>query len=236
MEQKNKKEQQAINRLRLKGITILHEDQDIIVIDKESGLLTMGSEKEKQKTAYFILTDYVRRGNVKSKNRIFIVHRLDRDTSGVLVFAKTEKAKRFLQDEWQKFRKQYFAVVHGKLKPKEDIITSYLAENSMHRMYSVKDPEEGKLAKTGYKVFKESPLFSLVKIDLYTGRKNQIRVQFADKGNPVAGDRMYGPEDKEIARLALHCGALTFIHPHTKKEMTFMAEIPKYFKQLVKKK
>lgn len=235
MENKNNNEKNSKSKHQPKGLTIIHEDKDIIVVDKESGLLTMGSEREKQKTAYFKLTDYVRKGNYKSKNRIFIVHRLDRDTSGVLVFAKTEEAKRFLQDNWQDFHKTYFAVVHGKVTPKEGVISSYLAENSIHRMYSVKDPEQGKLAKTAYKIFKESPFFSLVKIDLLTGRKNQIRVHFAERGNPVAGDRMYGKEDKEIARLALHAGSMTIVHPHTKKEMTFMATIPKYFKTLVKK-
>lgn len=235
MEDTKNKGKKATTKHQPKGMLILHEDDDIIVVDKESGLLTMGSEKEKEKTAYFKLTDYVRRGNYKSKNRIFIVHRLDRDTSGVLVFAKTEEAKRFLQDNWQEFHKTYFAVVHGKMPQRDDIITSYLAENSIHRMYSVTDPEEGKFAKTEYRVFKESPLFSLLKIDLHTGRKNQIRVHLSEIGHPVAGDRMYGEEDKEITRLALHAGAMTIIHPHTKKEMTFMATIPKYFKTLVKK-
>lgn len=218
-----------------KGLTILHEDNDIIVIDKSSGLLTMASDSESEKTAYFILTDYVRKGNQKSTNRIFIVHRLDKDTSGLLVFAKTEEAKNFLQENWQDFHKEYFAVVHGKFKETEGIFTSYLAENSIHRMYSVEDPELGKFAKTGYKVFKTNKVFSLVKIDLYTGRKNQIRVHFAENGHPVAGDRMYGKEDKDIARLALHSGLLRIIHPRTKEEMTFMATIPPYFKTLVKK-
>ncbi len=223
------------NKYQPKGLTIIHEDRDIIVVDKISGLLTMASEKERIKTAYHMLTDYVRKGNHKSNNRIFIVHRLDRDTSGVVVFAKTEKAKHYLQDEWQNFNKQYFAVMHGKLPEREGIITSYLAENSIHRMYSVKDPEKGKFAKTGYKVFKESPLFSLLKIDLYTGRKNQIRVHLSEKGHPVAGDKIYGKDNKNIKRLALHCGSITIKHPHTKEEITFMATIPPYFKSLVKK-
>lgn len=217
------------------GITILFEDKDIIVIDKPSGLLTIANDSERNKTAYYILTDYVKKGNYKSRNRVFIVHRLDKDTSGVIVFAKNEESKRFLQDEWQSFRKQYFAVVHGVLKNKEDIITSYLTENKIHRMYSVSDPNLGKIAKTGYKVFKESSLYSLLKIDLYTGRKNQIRVQFANIGHPIVGDNMYGRDGKEIARLGLHCGALTIRHPHTKEDITFMAEIPKYFKVLMKK-
>jgi 23S rRNA-/tRNA-specific pseudouridylate synthase len=123
-----------------KGLTILYEDQDIIVVNKINGLLTMGTEREKENTAYFHLTDYVRKGNPRSRNRIFIVHRLDRDTSGVLVFAKTEQVKRFLQDNWKEFDKTYIAVIHGKLAEKEGIITSYLVENSANRKENSRKP------------------------------------------------------------------------------------------------
>ncbi len=217
-----------------KGLDILYEDQDIIVVDKINGLLTMGTEREREKTAYFILTDYVRKGNLRSRNRIFIVHRLDRDTSGVLVFAKSEKAKQFLQNNWKDFTKTYFAVVHGQLKEKEGIITSYLVENSAFRMYSVNNPEKGKFSKTGYKVLKENANFSLLEINLFTGTKNQIRVHFAENGNPVAGDKIYGNIDKGINRLALHSASLSLIHPFSKKSMTFQTPIPPYFSQFVK--
>ncbi len=217
-----------------KGLTILHEDQDIIVVDKINGLLTMGTEKEKEKTAYFLLTDYVRKGNPRARNRVFIVHRLDRDTSGVLVFAKTELAKRFLQDNWKEFEKKYVTVVHGKLSEKEGIITSYLVENSAYRMYSVNNPEKGKFSKTGFKVIGENANFSLIEIDLFTGTKNQIRVHFAEKGHPVAGDKIYGIPEKGVKRLALHSYSLTLIHPFTKKKMTFETEVPAYFYQLVR--
>lgn len=217
-----------------KGLSILHEDQDIVVINKNSGLLTMGTDREKQKTAYYLLTDYVRKGNPRSRNRVFIVHRLDRDTSGVLVFAKTEWAKRFLQDNWQEFDKKYVAVVHGKLADKEGIITSYLAENRAFRMYSVNNPDKGKFSKTGFKVLRENAGFSLLEIELFTGTKNQIRVHFAEKGHPVAGDKIYGTDEKGIKRLALHSFSLTIIHPFTKKRMTFETEVPSYFYQLVR--
>ncbi len=216
------------------GITILHEDQDIIVVDKINGLLTMGTDSEKEKTAYFLLTDYVRKGNPRSRNRVFIVHRLDRDTSGVLVFAKTEPAKQFLQENWKDFTKIYYAVVVGQLKEKEGIITSYLVENSAYRMYSVNNPGKGKFSKTGYKVLKENAKFSLIEIQLFTGTKNQIRVHLAEKGHPVAGDKIYGNIDKKIKRLALHSSSLTLIHPFTKKTMTFETGTPPYFYQLVK--
>ncbi|GAB1452815.1 hypothetical protein MASR2M47_28710 [Draconibacterium sp.] len=225
---------QNASKHRPKGLTILHEDRDIIVVDKINGLLTMGTDREREKTAYFLLTDYVRKGNPRSANRVFIVHRLDRDTSGVLVFAKSEQAKRFLQDNWQDFTKKYVAVVHGQLNEKEGIITSYLVENSAYRMYSVKSSDKGKFSKTGYKVLKVNANFSLIEIELFTGTKNQIRVHFAENGNPVAGDKIYGVGEKGIKRLALHSASLTLIHPFSKKNMTFEAAVPPYFYQLVK--
>ena len=216
-----------------KGLPVLYEDHDILVVNKMSGLLTVSNAKDREKTAYFMLTDYVRKGNLKSKNRIFIVHRLDRDTSGVIVFAKNEKAKQTLQEQWHSFKKTYIAVVCGTLQEKQGMIKSYLAENSIYKMYSVKDPKKGKLAKTGYSVLQESKEYTLLEIDLLTGRKNQIRVHFAEKGCPVAGDRKYGGKDKNIKRLALHAASLTIVHPFTKVEMTFEAKVPGHFYSLV---
>jgi len=216
-----------------KGLTILYEDQDILVVNKVNGLLTISTDKEKEKTAHSLLNDYVKKGNSRSKNRVFIVHRLDKDTSGILVFAKSEKAKRYLQDEWSNFNKIYFAVVHGKLLEKEGIITSYLEENKAHIMYSVKDSGTGKFSKTGYKVINESAKYSLLEISLYTGRKNQIRVHLSEKGHAVAGDQIYGKRDKGIQRLCLHAASLNLSHPRTKEKMIFETEIPPYFKTLV---
>jgi RluA family pseudouridine synthase len=216
-----------------KGLTILYEDQDILVVDKVPGLLTMGTEREKEKTAHFLLNEYVKKGNQRSRNRVFIVHRLDRETSGILIFAKSEKTKFFLQDRWKDFTKKYFAVVHGKFKDKEGVITSYLLENKAFRVYSVNNPEQGQFAKTGYKVMRESERYSLLEINLFTGRKNQIRVHLSEEGHPVVGDKTYG-KDKGVQRLALHSGSLTIIHPFTNKEMTFETEVPAYFKTLVK--
>jgi len=220
-------------RFHPKGLSILYEDQDILVVDKACGLLTISNEKTNDNTAYYRLNDYVRKGNPKSRNRIFIVHRLDKDTSGILVFAKNEKAKRYLQDEWNKFKKTYYAVVHGTLSEKEGLITSYLAENSIHRMYTVTDPKKGKLSRTGYKVLKESKRYSLLEIDLLTGRKNQIRVHFSEKGFPIAGDKMYGKKEKGVKRLTLHAASITILHPHAKKEITFKTKVPVYFRTLL---
>jgi len=218
-----------------RGLTILHEDEDIIVVDKVSGLLTMSNSKTRDRTAYFALNDYVRKGNAKSRKRIFIVHRLDRDTSGVLVFAKSEVNKRFLMDKWPDFSKKYMAIVHGVLDEKQGVLSSYLAENIVHKMYSVDDPKKGKLAKTGYKVIKESSHYSLVEIDLLTGRKNQIRVHFADLGHPVAGDKVYGDQERTIKRLTLHAGSLNIVHPGTKKRVTYTAELPVYFNSILRR-
>ncbi|MBE9467251.1 MAG: RNA pseudouridine synthase [Bacteroidetes bacterium] len=217
-----------------KGLSILYEDHEILVVDKIAGLLTIATEREKQKTAHFILNDYVKKGNVRSKNRVFIVHRLDRDTSGILIFAKNENVKRYLQDNWKEFSKKYFTVVHGKLKDKEGIITSYLTENKAFRVYSVNDPDKGKFSKTGYKVIRESNKYSLLEINLFTGRKNQIRVHLSEKGHPVVGDKIYGIADNGIKRLALHSASLSIRHPLTQKEMNFKTKIPLYFKTLVK--
>ncbi len=221
-------------RYQPKGLTILYEDRDIIVVDKVNGLLTVSSEKVRDKTAYFLLNEYVRKGNQKSRRRVFIVHRLDKDTSGVIVFAKNEKAKRYLQEEWQNYSKKYYALVHGTMSHKEEVISSYLAENSVHRMYSVTDSKKGKLAKTGYKVIKESSKYSLLEIDLLTGRKNQIRVHLADNGCAVAGDKKYGVKEKGIKRLMLHAASLTITHPFSKEKMIFVTKVPVYFESLMR--
>ncbi len=219
-----------------KGLEILYEDRDIVVVEKINGLLTVGTEKVKENTAHFLINEYVRKGNPKSNNRAYIVHRLDKDTSGILVFAKSEDIKDFLQKNWPDTRKQYVAVVSGKMKEKEGLVTSYLIENSVHRMYSVAQSKEGKLSKTAYRVLKESAHFSLLEIDLLTGRKHQIRVHMADKGCPVAGDKKYGIKGQGVKRLCLHAAKLTIVHPHTKESMTFESEIPPYFHNVMNKK
>lgn len=218
---------------RLRGIKIIYEDRDVLVVDKPPGLLTMASERELDKTAYHILTDYVRKGQSKSRNRIFIVHRLDRDTSGLIIFAKTEHAKFFLQSLWDKTEKKYLAVVYGALIEKSGHITTYLTENKACRVYSTQNKSTGKLSTTAYKVLKEKNGYSLLEIDLITGRKNQIRVHLADIGHPVVGDEKYGKNDGH-KRLALHAHSISFIHPFSKKLLKFETEAPSYFAEFVK--
>ncbi|MFP4292782.1 MAG: RluA family pseudouridine synthase [Cyclobacteriaceae bacterium] len=221
-------------RFHPRGLEILYEDYDILVVNKASGLLTIGTDQEKEKTAHHLLNEYVRKGNPKSKNRIFIVHRLDRDTSGVLVFAKDIKSKQYLQDHWQDFDKSYVAVVHGKLKEKEGQLSSQLKENKVHRVYAADEEEDGKHAVTAYKVVRESDKYSLLEIKLLTGRKNQIRVHFADLGHPVVGDKVYGRKETGSKRLALHSSSLSILHPFTHEKLHFEKDTPAYFKTLLK--
>jgi len=215
------------------GLAILHEDRDIIVVDKPPGLLTISTDREKSRTAYFILTDYVRKGVAKSRARIFIVHRLDRETSGILVFAKNEDAKFRLQSRWQDTQKKYLAVVHGRCEKPAETITSYLAENQAHGVYTTHDARKGKLAHTAYKVLKQTKDFSLLEINLLTGRKHQIRVHLASIGHPVAGDPRYGKEHKAHARLALHAQSISFAHPFSGEQLTFETDVPAYLTTLV---
>ncbi len=224
----------SANRHLPKGLEILYEDSDILVIDKPAGLLTVRTETDKTRTAHYILTDYVRKGCFKSRNRIFTVHRLDQWTSGVLIFAKSEKIKLLLQSHWNETKKKYIAAVHGQLAQKEGVITSYLAENKAFVVYSTTDAAKGKLSKTAYKVLKETEHFSLLEIDLLTGRKNQIRVHLADKGHPIVGDRKYGKANDDYKRLALHSKSISFKHPATGRQVTFETKLPSYFKELMK--
>jgi RluA family pseudouridine synthase len=223
------------DRFKPGGISILYEDRDVIVVDKPAGLLTIGTDKEKSKTAHFILNDYVRKGNSKSSNRVYVVHRLDRETSGVVIFAKSEQVKRFLQDNWEDTEKHYIAIVHGNLKDKDGTISSYLTENRALRVYSTNDPSKGKLAHTAYKVLDETKGFSMIDVNLITGRKHQIRVHFAEKGHPVVGDKKYGPDENVSKRLALHARSLMFNHPFTHKPMTFDTGVPEEFSRLFRR-
>ncbi len=217
---------------RLKGIEIIHEDRDILVVDKPPGLLTIATEKERVRTAYYILTDYVRKGYSKSRNRIYIVHRLDKGTSGLLIFAKSEKAKFYLQNQWAKTEKKYLALVHGNMSRKEGTITSYLAENTSRMMYSTSNTSKGKLSHTAYRVLKSTKDFSLLGVALITGRKNQIRVHLSDEGCPVVGDTKYGDAHDTHKRLALHAKSITFNHPFSGKQLTFDTKIPGWFKMI----
>lgn len=215
-----------------KNIDIIYEDKDIIVINKPSGLLTVATEKEKNKTTYHLVMEYLKKKN--KNNRIFVIHRLDKDTSGIIMFAKNERAKHLYQDNWNDIVKKrcYYAVIDGKMENKEGTIKSYLKENG-NMVYSVKD-RSGKLAITEYKVLKERKNISLLDINLKTGRKNQIRVHMKENKTPILGDLKYGEKSKLINRLALHAYKLELVNPVTKKLLTFEINMPNEFKMLFK--
>lgn len=216
------------------GLRIIFEDNDIIVIHKDAGLLTVASDKENELTAYRQLTTHVRQSDPKS--RIFVVHRLDRDTSGVMMFAKSEDVKHTLQNSWKDSVEQrlYVALVEGNVKKQEDTITSWLKETKTLKMYSSPYPNDGQHAVTHYKLLQANRYFSLLEVQLETGRKNQIRVHLQDIGHSIVGDKKYGAKSKPIGRLGLHARVLSFVHPTTGKLMRFETEIPKTFTNLFK--
>jgi len=214
---------------RFRGMRIVHEDADVIVIDKASGLLSMASETEKTKTAYSMLSEYVKKFN--PKNLIFIVHRLDRDTSGLMMFAKSKKVQEVLQKDWNNaiIERSYVVVVEGTVEKAEGSVTSWLKENKALVMYSSQTPDDGQKAVTHYKVLKTDKQFSLLEVKLETGRKNQIRVHMKDMGYPVTGDKKYGAKLNPIGQMGLHARVLSFKHPSSGKTLRFDTPIPGKF-------
>ena len=214
-------------------LQMVYEDDDIIVVNKGYGLLSMGTDKIKEGTAYSILREYLK--DKDPRNKLFIVHRLDQHTSGLMLFAKNVEAKEAMQHNWNNMvrRRQYVCVVEGVLDPEEGTRQSYLAENSQHIVYSTDNPEEGQLAYTRYRTVKRGQGYTLAEVELETGRKNQIRVHMKDLGHPIAGDRKYGAKTSPIHRLALHARTLSFVHPVTGKLMNFSTPIPSSFQRCV---
>lgn len=213
-------------------LEILFEDTDIIVIAKEAGLLSMATAQEKGETAYSILSDHVKKRD--AKNRIFIVHRLDRETSGVMLFAKNERVKEMLQKDWKETVEEriYIAVTEGPVNPVEGTITSWLKESKTFMVYSSPKPNGGQKAVTHYKVLKKNKNYSMLEVRLDTGRKNQIRVHMQDIGHSIIGDKKYGSTKSPLRRIGLHARVLAFRHPITGEELRFEAEIPKEFLSL----
>jgi len=210
------------------GIKVVYEDDAVIVIEKPAGLLTIASDKEKTKTAYYQLNEFLKQRDPKARERIFIVHRLDRDTSGLIVFAKSEAVKRKLQGSWREVEKRYYAVVDGVPGKKAGEIKSYLKETKSLKVHSNEHSSEAKLSMTKYRVIKQGQGYALLDILLETGRKNQIRVHLADIGHPVAGDRKYGATDP-FRRLGLHAYLLSFNHPVTGEPLSFKSKMPDRF-------
>lgn len=215
------------------GIQILHEDLDIIVGNKSPGVLTVAALWEREKTVHNALNVYVQKGNSRSKKCVYVVHRLDQATSGVLIFAKTEKVQKFLKDNWSTTIKTYYAIVHGKLERKAGLIESYLTEDEDYLMHSNVDTKTGKFARTQYEVVKETDKYSLIKVNLLTGKKNQIRVHLSELGHPIVGDSKYGRSGDKTKDLMLHAFSLEITHPFKKERVCFEAPVPAYFKQLI---
>lgn len=226
----NKKK--SAEKPRFRGLRIVHEDAELIVIDKASGLLSMASETEKQKTAYHMLSEYVKRFD--PRNLIFIVHRLDRETSGLMLFAKSKRVQEALQKDWNEsiIERSYVAIVEGSIEKTEGTITSWLKENKAMVMYSSQIPDDGQKAVTHYKVLKTNKLFTLLDVKLETGRKNQIRIHMKDIGFPVTGDKKYGAQLNPIGQMGLHARVLAFKHPVTGRALRFDTPIPLKFQKL----
>jgi 23S rRNA pseudouridine1911/1915/1917 synthase len=213
---------------------IVYEDESILVADKPPGLLTVATEKEREKTLYFRLMHYLREKS-KGKERIFIVHRLDREVSGLLVFAKSEPAKLKLQRNWDRFEKYYVAVVEGAPEEASGEVRSFLTEDKLGNVTSSDRPSRDcREAVTRYQVLESSNRYSLLEIALETGRKHQIRVHMADLGCPVTGDDKYGAQSDPIKRLALHAAWLAIDHPVTGERMSWELPIPGPFESLVR--
>lgn len=209
---------------------IIYEDNDIIVVDKPSNILTIANDKEREETVYHLVSDYLKKNNKHAK--LFVVHRLDKDTSGVLLFAKNEYTKNLYQKDWNSIAKRkYIAIVHGRPKNEEGRLVNNLKETKTNLVYIAKD---GKEAVTNYKLISCTNSYSKLEIDIETGRKNQIRVQLANINLPVVGDRKYGVVDKE-KRLYLHAYSLTVYNRKEKKNFTYNAPLPKVFNSLLRK-
>ena len=216
------------------SLDIIYEDEEFIVVNKKAGVLSIATDKEKENTVYHQLVNYVRSQN--KHNQVFVVHRLDKDTSGVLMIAKNPSIRDKLQDDWNNIvtKREYYALVKGTMPKKEDTLVNYLCETSTHIVY-VDRGKEGKKAITHYQVIKENKQYSLLKVDIETGRKNQIRVQLAFINHPVVGDEKYGEKESPIKRLGLHANILEFRHPVSGKIMHFETKIPGEFTKLFAK-
>ena len=213
-------------------IQILYEDDYLVVINKPYGLLSISNDKEKEITAYRMVSDYVKKEN--KKNKIFVVHRLDQDTSGILMFCKKQDIRDKMQENWNTIVKKrgYVAIVEGILTGSKTIHT-FLKENKQQFIYSSQD-NTGKEAITHYSVIKNNKNYSLLQVFIDTGRRNQIRVHLSEEGHPIVGDKKYRCKSNPIKRLCLHANILEFIHPVTKKIVHIESDMPDEMKKIIK--
>ena len=215
----------------MKKLDIIYEDKELLVINKESKLLTIGTSKNKMNTLYHEVREYIRKKNQK----IFIVNRLDKDTSGIVLFAKSEKLKNILQENWNDIAKRYYyAVVEGIPKEREGTLKNYLKESSTLEVYVSKD-NSGKLVILNYKIIDKTNKYALLDIEIKTGKRNQIRAQLDYMGNPIIGDKKYNSKKNPIGRLGLHAYKLIIQNPLNKHTYIFENSIPKEFEKIFKK-
>ncbi len=212
-------------------LDIIYEDKDFIVVNKKAHLLTIATNDEKIETLYHKVYEYLKRKN--KHNYVFIVHRLDKDTSGLVLFAKHPDLKKALQDDWQKTKREYIAVVEGYVETMRGTIKEYLKETSTLLTYATKD-KSGKLAVTHYEVLYRSKSHSVLKINIETGRKNQIRVAMQNMGHPIIGDKKYGATKNPLRRVCLHASLLEVVHPFRKEVMRFESKMPKEFEIFIR--
>lgn len=222
-------------RPRLQGgdlpFPLLYEDADLLAIDKPAGLLSTANEREQERTAFRAVSDWLRD---RGEGRAFLVHRLDRDTSGVVLFAKNEETKRAFQEDWDQrvLRRGYRAVVEGTPEPPEGYVRSWLRETRTHLVYSGERGRDAKEAITAYRTLASGGGYALLEVDLETGRKNQIRVHMSDLGHPIAGDKQYGAKTRPLGRLCLHAHRLELIDPRSGEKRVFAAREPIAFRRL----
>ncbi len=221
-------------KISMHGLKIIFEDEHLIIIDKKEGMLSIATEKNRDSTAYSILAQHVKRYD--PRNKIFVIHRLDRETSGIMMFAKSQEVQKLVQETWGPTTKerQYVAVVQGVLEPKNGTYSSYLVESKALIVHSTQNKNHGIFAQTHYETLKANQYFSLLKLNLETGRKNQIRVHMQDLGHSIIGDVKYGATKNPIGRLGLHAVSLAFEHPITKELHKFESPIPNSFLGIVR--
>ena len=212
----------------MKKLDIIYEDKNMIAINKEAGMLTIADNKN-HKNIYHEEREYIKKQN--THNKIFIVHRLDKDTSGIVLFAKTEKIKTELQSNWNKVIREYYAIVEGVPKKKKDKLINYLAETKDLFVYVTNDSKKGKKAITDYKVIKSKGKYSLLKINIETGRKNQIRVQLSNMGHPIVGDKKYNSKTNPINRIGLHASKIVI--EYNGKTLELNSKLPSKFDNLM---
>ena len=212
----------------MKKLDVVYEDKSLLVVNKPAKVLTIATNKDNEHNLYSEVYDYLHKKNQK----VFIVNRLDKDTSGLVVFAKSEMIKNIMQDNWSNVIRKYYAIVEGKVSS-EGVVESYLKETKTLKTYSTHD-KSGKYAKTIYKPVSYNNKYTLLDINILTGRKNQIRVHMQDINHGIIGDKKYGSKINPINRMCLHAYYLEFTHPITKQTVKLELEIPKEFEKIIK--